>query len=272
VLQILVLGLLFGLALHASGGRDGPLHTLMEAISHVLFAIVGIVMRLAPVGVFGAMAFTVGRYGIGALSSLAGLLGCFYLTCALFILIVLGGVARLHGFSILRFIRYIREELFIVWGTSSSESVLPRMIIRLTDLGVHRSVVGLVIPAGYSFNLDGTSIYLSLAAIYIAQATNSPMDLPHQLALLVVLILTSNGAASVPARSLVTLAVSLQAVGHVPVAGLALIIGIDRFMSEARAVTNVIGNAVATIVVGKWCGALDEAKLHAGLAPGSRKG
>ena len=222
-------------------------------------------MRLAPLGALGAMAFTVGEYGPRSLLALARLMGCFYLTCVLFVLGVLGLIARLHGFSILAFIRYIREELFIVLGTSSSETVLPRMLRRLEDLGVTKPVVGLVIPAGYSFNLDGTSIYLTMAAIYIAQATNTPLDLVHQLTLLAVLLLTSKGAAAVTGGGFITLAASLAAVGHVPAAGLALILGIDRFMSEARALTNLVGNGVATIVVGKWCGGVDEARLRAGL-------
>jgi aerobic C4-dicarboxylate transport protein len=265
VLQTLVVALLFGFALHAAGGRENPVYTLVERASQVLFRIVAIVMRAAPVGAFGAMAFTVGKYGVQTLLSLAKLMGCFYLTCLLFILVVLGGVARLHGFSILRFIRYIREELFIVLGTSSSESALPRMISRMTGLGVHPSVVGLVIPTGYAFNLDGTAIYLTLAAVYIAQATNTPLDLAHQVGLLMVLLVTSKGAATVTGAGFITLAASLQAVGHVPVEGLALIFGIDRFMSEARSLTNLIGNGVATLVVGKWCGAVDEQALAGGL-------
>lgn len=272
VLQTLVLAVLTGFALHASGGRDNPVYTLLDRLSHVLFAIVGIVMRAAPVGALGAMAFTVGKYGAKTLLSLAQLMGCFYLACVLFVLVVLGTVARLHGFSILRLIRHIREELFIVLGTSSSESALPRMITRMQELGVHPSVVGLVIPTGYSFNLDGTSIYLSLAAVYVAQATDTPFDLWHQLALMGVLLLTSKGAAAVTGSGFLTLAATLPAVGRVPVTGLALIFGIDKFMSEARALTNLIGNAVATVVVGKWCGQVDEARLRAVLAHGPAAG
>jgi|HubBroStandDraft_5_1064220.scaffolds.fasta_scaffold77166_2 aerobic C4-dicarboxylate transport protein len=271
VLQVLLLAVLFGFALHAVGGRDNPLFRFVEEGGQVFFRIVGYVMRLAPLGALGAMAFTVGRFGVESLLGLAGLMGCFYATCIIFVLGVLGLIARLHGFSVLRFIRYIREELLIVLGTSSSESVLPRMLHKMEDLGVRKSVVGLVIPAGYSFNLDGTSIYLTMAAIYIAQATNTPLDIWHQLTLLAVLLLTSKGAAAVTGGGFITLAASLSAVGHVPVAGLALILGVDRFMSEARALTNLVGNGVATIVVGKWCGALDEAKLHTtlGSAPES---
>jgi aerobic C4-dicarboxylate transport protein len=267
VLQTLLLAILFGFALHAVGGRNSVVFEFVDRTSQVLFKIVGLVMRLAPIGAFGAMAFTVGKYGPGTLVSLAKLMGCFYLTCVIFILGVLGPIARFHGFSVLRFIRYIKEELFIVFGTSSSESVLPRMISKLEDLGVHKSVVGLVIPTGYSFNLDGTSIYLTLAAVYIAQATNTPLDFSHQVALLLVLMLTSKGAAGVTGSGFIVLAASLSAVGHVPVAGLALIFGIDKFMSEARALTNLIGNGVATIVVGKWCNGVDEARLQARLSP-----
>jgi len=265
VLQVLLLAVLFGFALHAVGGRASPLYTVIDAFSQVLFRIVGYLMRLAPLGALGAMAFTVGRYGAGSLLALARLMGCFYLTCAVFVLVVLGLIARLHGFSVLALIRYLREELFIVLGTSSSESVLPRMLARMEKLGVAKPIVGLVIPAGYSFNLDGTSIYLTMAALYIAQATNTPLDLAQQLTLLGVLLLTSKGAAAVTGGGFITLAASLGAVGHVPVTGLALILGVDRFMSEARALTNLIGNAVATIVVGSWCDGLDRPRLQAAL-------
>src|SRR5207249_3790062 len=206
-----------------------------------------------------------GAYGVGTLVSLAKLMATFYATCIVFIALVLGAIARLHGFSIWKFIRYIKEELFIVLGTSSSESVLPRMIAKLENLGVKKSVVGLVIPTGYSFNLDGTSIYLTMAAVFIAQATDTPMTLAQQLALLAVLLLTSKGAAGVTGSGFIVLAATLSAVGHVPVAGLALILGIDRFMSEARALTNLIGNGVATVVVGKWTGDLDEKRMTAQL-------
>jgi aerobic C4-dicarboxylate transport protein len=269
VLQTLLLAILFGFALHAVGGRENLVYQFIDRSSQVLFRIVGLIMRVAPLGAFGAMAFTVGKYGAASLLSLAKLMGCFYLTCVLFILFVLGSIARFHGFSVVRFVRYIKEELFIVFGTSSSESALPRMISKLEELGVHKSVVGLVIPTGYSFNLDGTSIYLTLAAVYIAQATNTPLDLSHQVGLLLILLLTSKGAAGVTGSGFIVLAASLSAVGHVPVAGLALIFGIDKFMSEARALTNLVGNGVATIVVGKWCGAVDEGRLQARLAGGS---
>jgi aerobic C4-dicarboxylate transport protein len=261
ILQVLFFSVLFGFALHAFG-HDNVLFQLIERFSKVLFAIVGMIMRVAPIGAFGAMAFTIGKYGLGTLLSLGKLMACFYLTCVVFIFVVLGTIARAHGFRITRFIRYIREELLIVLGTSSSESVLPRMISRLENAGVQKSVVGLVIPTGYSFNLDGTSIYLTMAAVFIAQATNVDMGLGEQLTLLLVLLLTSKGAAGVTGSGFIVLAATLSAVGHVPVAGVALILGIDRFMSEARALTNLIGNGVATIVVGKWCGSVDETKMR----------
>jgi aerobic C4-dicarboxylate transport protein len=270
VLQTLLLAVLFGFALHAVGGKANPLFQIVEETGQVLFSIVGFIMHLAPLGALGAMAFTVGRYGPESLLALARLMGCFYLTCVLFVLFVLGSIARLHGFSILAFVRYIREELLIVLGTSSSETVLPRMLRKMEDLGVRKSIVGLVIPAGYSFNLDGTSIYLTMAALYIAQATNTPLDIWHQLTLLAVLLLTSKGAAAVTGGGFITLAASLSAVGHVPVAGLALILGVDRFMSEARALTNLVGNGVATIVVGKWCGGVDEGQLRLRLGSNPR--
>ena len=262
ILQVLLFSVLFGFALHAFGTKGKPLFELVDKVSHVLFGIVGIIMKVAPLGAFGAMAFTIGKYGLGTLFSLAKLMGTFYATCLFFILIVLGIIAWLHGFSIWKFIKYIKEELFIVLGTSSSESVLPRMIAKLENLGVKKSVVGLVIPTGYSFNLDGTSIYLTMAAVFIAQATNTPMTLTQQLTLLGVLLLTSKGAAGVTGSGFIVLAATLSAVGAVPVAGLALILGIDRFMSEARALTNLIGNGVATVVVGRWCGEVDVERMR----------
>src|SRR5205809_4144117 len=262
ILQVLLFAVLFGFALHRFGGRGTLVFDWIEKTSHVLFSIVGYIMRVAPIGAFGAMAFTIGKYGVGSLLSLGKLMGTFYLTCLVFILVVLGLIARFHGFSILKFIRYIKEELLIVLGTSSSESVLPRMMAKLENLGVKKSTVGLVIPTGYSFNLDGTSIYLTMASVFIAQATNTPMTLTQQITLLLVLLLTSKGAAGVTGSGFIVLAATLSAVGHVPVAGLALILGIDRFMSEARALTNLIGNGVATVVVGKWCGELDSARMR----------
>jgi aerobic C4-dicarboxylate transport protein len=262
MLQVLLFSLLFGFALHAYGPKGKPVFDIIEKLSHVLFGIVGMVMKVAPIGAFGAMAFTIGKYGVGTLFSLAKLMGTFYLTCIVFVFLVLGGIARFHGFSIWKFIKYIKEELFIVLGTSSSESVLPRMMVKLENLGVKKSVVGLVIPTGYSFNLDGTSIYLTMAAVFISQATNTPMTLTQQITLLLVLLLTSKGAAGVTGSGFIVLAATLGAVGNVPVAGLALILGIDRFMSEARALTNLIGNGVATVVVGKWCKEVDTVRMN----------
>ena len=266
ILQVLLFSVLFGFALHAFGGRGTLVFDLVEKTSHVLFRIVGFIMKLAPIGAFGAMAFTIGKYGVGSLLSLGKLMGTFYLTCGVFVFVVLGLIARVHGFSIWKFIKYIKEELFIVLGTSSSESVLPRMMAKLENLGAHKSVVGLVVPTGYSFNLDGTSIYLTMAAVFIAQATDTPMTLTQQLTLLLVLLLTSKGAAGVTGSGFIVLAATLSAVGHVPVAGLALILGIDRFMSEARALTNLVGNGVATVVVAKWCGELDVDRMKQQLA------
>jgi aerobic C4-dicarboxylate transport protein len=257
ILQVLLFAVLFGFALQRLKPRGGAVFGFVEGISEVLFGIVGAVMRLAPLGAFGAMASTVGKYGFASLLSLGKLMGSFYLTCLLFIFAALGLVARVHGFSLWRFLAYIREELFIVLGTSSSESVLPRIISKLERLGASKQVVGLVVPAGYSFNLDGTSIYLTMATLFIAQATNTPMSFFQQLTLLAVLLLTSKGAAGVTGSGFIVLAATLSSVGTLPVAGLTLILGIDRFMSEARALTNVIGNGVATLVVAKWTGELD---------------
>ena len=265
VLQVLLIAVIFGFALHRFGGRGTLVYDLLEKLSHVLFVMVGYIMKLAPIGAFGAMAFTVGKYGVGSLLSMGKLMGAFYATCLVFIFLVLGTIARLHGFSVWKFIKYIREELLIVLGTSSSESVLPRMMEKMERLGVKKATVGLVIPTGYSFNLDGTSIYLTMAAVFIAQATNTPMTLTQELTLIGVAILTSKGAAGVTGSGFIVLAATLGAVGHVPVAGIALILGIDRFMSEARALTNLIGNGVATVVVGKWTGDLDTERMKAVL-------
>ncbi len=262
ILQVLLFSVLFGFALHKFGGRGTLVFDFVEKFSHVLFDIVGFIMKVAPIGAFGAMAFTIGKYGLGSLFSLGKLMGSFYLTCFIFVFVVLGIVSRLNGFSVFKFVRYIKEELLIVLGTSSSESVLPRMMEKMENLGARKSVVGLVIPTGYSFNLDGTSIYLTMAAVFIAQATDTPMTLMQQLTLLAVLLLTSKGAAGVTGSGFIVLAATLSAVGGVPVAGLALILGIDRFMSEARALTNLVGNGVATLVVAKWTGDLDMTRLH----------
>ena len=265
ILQVLVIAVLFGFALHRFGGRGTMVFDLIEKVSQVLFSIVGTIMKLAPIGAFGAMAFTIGKYGLGSLFQLGKLMGTFYLTCLIFIFVVLGIVTRLHGFSVWKYIKYIKEELLIVLGTSSSESALPRMMEKMEKLGAHKSVVGLVIPTGYSFNLDGTSIYLTMAAMFIAQATNTDMSLTQQVTLLAVLMLTSKGAAGVTGSGFIVLAATLSAVGNVPVAGLALILGIDRFMSEARALTNLVGNGIATLVVAKWTGDLDTVRLAAEL-------
>lgn len=268
ILPVLFVAILSGFALHLAGEVARPLYDLVHQVSQVLFRIVGMIMKVAPIGAFGAMAFTIGKYGVGALAQLGGLMLCFYATCLLFIFGVLGIVARLHGFSIWRFVKYIRDELLIVLGTSSSEAVLPRMIAKLETLGAQKSVVGLVIPAGYSFNLDGTSIYLTMATLFIAQATNTPLDLFQQVTVLAILLLTSKGAAGVTGSGFIVLAATLSAVGTVPVAGVALILGIDRFMSEARALTNLVGNGVATLVVARWCGALDRTQLQRQLESG----
>jgi aerobic C4-dicarboxylate transport protein len=266
ILSVLFFAILFGFALHLVGDKGKMVHNVIEQVSRVLFRIVGIIMYVAPIGAFGAMAFTIGKYGVGTLLQLGKLMACFYATCLIFIFGVLGLVAKLHGFSIWRYLKYIKEELLIVLGTSSSEAALPRMMLKMENIGVHKSVVGLVIPAGYSFNLDGTSIYLTMAAMFIAQATNTHLTLGQQIGLLAILMLTSKGAAGVTGSGFIVLAATLSAVGAVPVAGVALILGIDRFMSEARALTNLIGNGVATIVVGHWCKNLDEVKLRQHLS------
>ena len=265
LLPVLLVALLFGFALMRLGKLGDQILYGIDALNQVVFVILGFIMRLAPIGAFGAMAFTVGKYGLKSLTSLGYLMGSFYLTCLLFIFVVLGLIARAAGFSIFKLIRYIREELLIVLGTSSSESALPRLMMKLEHAGAEKSVVGLVVPTGYSFNLDGTSIYLTMAALFIAQATNTPLGLGEQLSLLAVLLLTSKGAAGVTGSGFITLAATLGAVGHVPVAGMALILGIDRFMSEARALTNFIGNAVATLVVARSENAVDMNRLTRAL-------
>ena len=265
ILQVLLFAVLFGFALHRLGHKGQLIFNVIDSFSQVIFGIINMIMRLAPLGAFGAMAFTIGKYGVGSLVQLGQLIICFYLTCVLFVVVVLGLIARFTGFSIFKFVNYIKEELLIVLGTSSSESALPRMLDKMVRLGCKKSVGGLVIPTGYSFNLDGTSIYLTMAAVFIAQATNTHMDIWHQITLIVVLLLSSKGAAGVTGSGFIVLAATLSAVGHLPVAGLALILGIDRFMSEARALTNLVGNGVATIVVAKWCGQLDEGQLKATL-------
>jgi aerobic C4-dicarboxylate transport protein len=266
IMQVLFFSVLFAFALQMLGERGKPVLNFIDIVSHALFNIVGIIMRVAPLGAFGAMAFTIGKYGLGTLLVLGKLMAAFYITCVIFILVVLGGIARLTGFSILKFIRYIKEELLIVLGTSSSESVLPRMMTKMENLGCRESVVGLVIPTGYSFNLDGTCIYLTMAAIFLAQATNTELTLWHQLGIIAILLLTSKGAAGVTGSGFIVLAATLSSVGTIPVASIALILGVDRFMSEARALTNLIGNGVATVVVSKWENALDEQRMRQHLA------
>ena len=265
ILQVLFFAILFAFGLQALGDRGESVLRLIDVISHIFFRIVGFIMRLAPIGAFGAMAFTIGKYGVGTLLSLGNFMLAFYTTCLLFIFVVLGSIAAFCGFSILKFIRYIKEELLIVLGTSSSESVLPRMIAKMENLGCETSVVGLVIPAGYSFNLDGTCIYLTMAAVFLAQATNTDLTLWQELGIIAILLLTSKGAAGVTGSGFIVLAATLASVGTIPVASIALILGIDRFMSEARALTNLIGNGLATVVVAKWEGVLDEGRLHRGL-------
>ncbi len=258
ILQVLLLAILAGLALAGLGDRGKPVYKLIDDVSHVLFYVVGLIMKLAPIGAFGAIAFTVGKYGVGALVSLGKLMASVYLTCFAFVFMVLGAIAYFNRFSLWKFLRFIREELLIVLGTSSSESVLPRMLVKLENLGCAKPVVGLVLPTGYSFNLDGTSIYLTMAALFLAQATNTDLTLSQELTLIAVLMLTSKGAAAVTGGGFVTLAATLATVPTLPVAALALLLGVDRFMSEARALTNLVGNGVATIVVARWENAFDE--------------
>jgi aerobic C4-dicarboxylate transport protein len=265
ILQVLFFSVLFGVAAARLGATGAPIVRFVDAVSRALFGMVGIIMKAAPLGAFGAMAATIGAFGVGTLAQLGTVIACFYGTCALFVFGVLGAIAALHGLSIWRFIRYIREEIFVAFGTSSSESVLPRIMVKLEALGVERPVVGLVVAAGYSFNLDGTAIYLSIATMFIAQATNTHLALADQIGLLAVLLLTSKGAAGVAGAALIVLAGTLSASGQIPVAGVALVLGIHRFMGEAMAVTNLIGNGVATIVVGRWCGQLDVSRMRAQL-------
>jgi len=262
ILQVLFISVLCGFALTRLGDRGKPLIELVEVASGVLFAVVGFVMWAAPIGAFGAIAFTVGRFGAGTLVQLGKLLGDFYLTCLVFVFGVLWPVCSWAGFSLPKLLRYIREELLIVFATTSSETVLPRMITKLEDLGCEESVVGLVIPTGYSFNLDGTCLYLATASVFLAQATNTPLGIGQQLGLLAVLLLTSKGAAGVAGAAFVVLAATLSTTGTIPVASVALVLGVHRLMSEGLTPTNLIGNAVATIVVAKWEGALDKDKLR----------
>ena len=268
ILQVLFFSVLFGVGVSALGEKGKAVADGIDRIQQVLFRIVGMIMHVAPLGAFGAMAFTIGSFGVRTLAQLGALIAAFWLTCVLFVVIVLGLVARVTGFSLWRFIRYIREELFVAFGTSSSETVLPRLMARLEAAGVDRSIVGLVVPAGYSFNLDGTAVYLSMATVFIAQATNTPLDLSHQVTLLAVLLLTSKGAAGVAGAALVVLAGTLAATNQIPVAGVALVLGIHRFMGEGMAVTNTIGNGVAALVIARWSRKLDDGRLQKALGSG----
>lgn len=261
ILQVLFVAVLFGVSLALVGERGKPVLNLLEALIAPVFKLVHILMRAAPIGAFGAIAFTIGKYGVESLVNLAWLVGSFYLTSLLFVLVILGLVSRLCGFSVLKLIRYLKAELLLVLGTSSSESALPSLMDKMEKAGCEKSVVGLVVPTGYSFNLDGTNIYMTLAALFIAQATNTELTLGHQIALLAVAMLSSKGAAGVTGAGFITLAATLAVVPEVPVAGMALILGVDRFMSECRSLTNFIGNAVATVVVSRWENALDRDRL-----------
>jgi aerobic C4-dicarboxylate transport protein len=262
ILQVLFVSVLVGLSVLTLGEKGRPFVKMLEGFADVLFGVVGLVMRAAPIGAFGAMAFTIGTFGVGTLLSLGKLMAAFYLACIAFIGIGMGLIAWFTGFSLWKFLRYIKEEILIVLGTSSSESVLPRLMTKLERLGCERRVVSLVVPTGYSMNLDGTSVYMAMAAIFIAQATNTPLSWAQQLGLLGLLLLTSKGAAGVTGSGFVTLAATLSAAPMLPVAGLALLVGIDRFMSEARAITNLIGNALAAVVVARWDDALDVKQMH----------
>jgi aerobic C4-dicarboxylate transport protein len=268
ILQVLLFSVLFGLAALSLGKSVAPLVSVLEQTGRALFGMVGIIMRLAPIGAFGAMAFTVGRYGVGTLVSLGQLMAGMYITCLLFVFVVLGTIARTIGFSLPRFLKYISEEILIVLGTSSSESALPKIMEKLEAIGCPKPVVGLVVPTGYSFNLDGTSIYMTMAAVFVAQASGVHLSFGQQLSLLAILLLTSKGAAAVTGSGFITLAATLSAFPNIPVAGLALLLGVDRFMSEARAITNLIGNAVATMAIARWEGALDLTRVRRTLARG----
>jgi len=266
ILQVLLVSVLTGVGLLMLGERGRTLVTVIEQAGQLVFAIVGLVMRLAPIGAFGAMAFTVGRYGAGSLVTLGALMAGVYLTCALFVVVVLGSILRVCGLSLVRFLRYIGEEILLVLGTSSSESALPRLMVKMERLGVSKPVVGLVVPAGYSFNLDGTAIYMSMAAIFVAQVSGVDLSFREQLSILAILMLTSNGAAGVTGSGFITLAATLAAIPSIPPAALALLVGVDRFMSEVRAITNLIGNAVATVAIARWDNALDLPRARAMLA------
>ena len=265
ILQVLLVAVLFGVSLAMVGEAGKPVLNFFEALQKPVFKLVNIVMKAAPIGAFGAMAFTIGKFGLGSLVNLAELVLTFYITSAIFVLVILGAVARACGFSVMKLIRYLKEELLLVLGTSSSESALPSLMHKMEHAGCKKSVVGLVVPTGYSFNLDGTNIYMTLAALFIAQATNTELTLGHQIALLLVAMLSSKGAAGVTGAGFITLAATLAVVPELPVAGMALILGVDRFMSECRSLTNFIGNAVATVVVSRWENSVDMDRLNAVL-------
>ena len=265
ILQVLFVAVLFGISLASVGDKSRPLLNFFQELSAPVFKMVAILMKAAPIGAFGAMAFTIGKYGISSISNLVLLVATFYLTSILFVVVVLGAVARYNGFSIIKMIRYIKDELWLVLGTSSSEAALPTLMHKLQVAGCEKSVVGLVVPTGYSFNLDGTNIYMTMAALFIAQATGIDLSLTEQITLLLVAMLSSKGAAGVTGAGFITLAATLSVLPSVPVEGMALILGIDRFMSECRALTNLVGNACATIVVARWENALDKDKLDAAL-------
>ncbi len=271
ILQTLFVAILFGIAMAMVGDSAAPVHRALDALSQIMFKLVGILMKAAPVGAFGAFAFTIGAYGLGAIANLAALIATFYLTSFIFVIGVLGAVCWASGFSIFKLISYLKEEMLLVLGTSSSEAALPSLMEKLERAGAKRSVVGLVVPTGYSFNLDGTNIYMTMAALFIAQAMNIELSLQDQILLLLVAMLSSKGAAGITGAGFITLAATLAVVPSVPIAGMALILGIDRFMSECRALTNFVGNAVATLVVARWEGELDREALHAALGSGSAK-
>jgi aerobic C4-dicarboxylate transport protein len=266
LLQVLLVSILSGFAISLMGKAGEEIASAIDKAARVFFGIIRIIVRVAPVGAFGAMAFTIGVYGLGSLVNLGALIATFYATSLLFVLIVLGTIARLSGFSILRFIGYIKDELLIVLGTSSSETVLPHMMQKMEHLGASKSVVGLVIPTGYSFNLDGTNIYMTLATLFLAQATNTPLTIGQELGILVIAMITSKGASGVTGAGFVTLAATLAIVPDIPIQSLAILLGIDKFMSECRALTNLVGNGVATVVISRWEGELDADKLHATMA------
>src|SRR5471030_1827087 len=262
LLQVLLVSILSGFAIALMGKAGEPISHAIDQAAKVFFGVIRLIVRVAPIGAFGAMAFTIGAYGIGSLTRLLALVGTFYFTSIVFVLLVLGGIARLSGFSIFRFIAYIKDELLIVLGTSSSETVLPHMIQKMERLGASRSVVGLVVPTGYSFNLDGTNIYMTLATLFLAQATNTSLTIGQEFGILVIAMITSKGASGVTGAGFVTLAATLAIVPDIPVQSIAILLGIDKFMSECRALTNLIGNGVATVVISRWEGELDTKALH----------